>query len=134
MNLIFISMQLSEMHRTLIGLRLLADLLVLLSTHRVTKHLTRLNKLRQPLSCNLIIKIKFLRKYSYFSSASFWFWGVKIWCLKLSIQAQILKAAIQNKLKKVISKIWNSLENIREILLKLHYEFKLFQVCSLQSL
>ena len=64
-------MQLSEMHRTLIGLRLLADLLILLSTHRVTKHLTLLNKLRQPLSCNLIIKIKFLRKYSYFSSASF---------------------------------------------------------------
>ena len=43
-------MQLSEMHGTLIGLRLLADLLILLSTHRVTKHLTRLNKLRQTLS------------------------------------------------------------------------------------
>ena len=43
---------------------------------------------------NLILKIKFVGKYLYFSSASFWFWSVKIWYLKLSVQAQILQAVV----------------------------------------
>ena len=44
------------------------------------------------MSCNLILKIKIIGKYLHFSSASFWFLTVKIWYLKLSIQAQTLKA------------------------------------------
>ena len=65
--------------------------------------------------------------------ANFWFWSVKIWYLKLCIQAQTLKAAVQNYLRKVVSKSCNSLQNIHEILLKMYCEIKLFQVFSLQS-
>ena len=32
-----------------------------------------------------------LQKNFYFSLATFWFWSIKIWYLKLSIQAQILE-------------------------------------------
>ena len=39
--------------------RMLSDLMLLLKTIHVTKHLTCRNKLRQTLSCNLILKIKF---------------------------------------------------------------------------
>ena len=48
------------------------------------------------LSFNLILKIKVVERYFHFSSANFWFWSLKIWYLKLSIQAQTLAAAIQN--------------------------------------
>ena len=58
------------------------------------------NKLRQPISCNLIWKTKIVGKYLYYSSATFWFWSVKICYLKLSIEAQTLKAVIQNLFKK----------------------------------
>ena len=83
--------------------------------------------------CDLILRIKIVGKYFYFSSATFWFWSIKIWYLKLSIQAQTLKAVIHNFLGKVILKIWNPLQNIRGILLKMYYEIKLFQVYLLQS-
>ena len=45
------------------------------------------------MSFNLILKIKIVRKYFI---ATFWFWSIKIWYLNLSIQAQTLKAVIQN--------------------------------------
>ena len=45
-------------------------------------------------NCNLILKIKIVGKYLYFSLATFWFWGLKIWYLKLSIQTHRLKATI----------------------------------------
>ena len=74
-------------------LRLLSNLMILVSTHHVTNHLTCHNKLRQPMSCNLILKIKMVGKYS---SATFSFWSVIIWYLNLSVQAQTSKAVIQN--------------------------------------
>ena len=52
-------------------------------------------------SCNLILQIKIIGKHFYFSSATFWFWNVKIWYLKLSIQVQTLKTVIQNYFKKI---------------------------------
>ena len=72
-------------------------------------------------------------KMLLFLSAPFWFWSVKICYLKLSIQAQTLKAIIQNYFKKIAFKIWNSLQKIYGIFLKMCYEIKLFQVYSLQS-
>ena len=52
----------------------LFELVILVSTHHVTNHLTYHNKL----SCNLILKIKIVGIFFYFSSATFLFWGVKI--------------------------------------------------------
>ena len=72
--------------------RLLSELIILLSTQLVTKHLTCLDKLR----CNLISKIKLIGKYSYSSSTTFWFCYVKICYLKSSLQDQTLQAAILN--------------------------------------
>ena len=82
------------------NIRLLSDLLILLSTHHVTQHLSCCRKLRQLLSCNLILKIKFVGKYSYFSSATFCICNVKISYLKLPTQTQTLKAVVQNQSKK----------------------------------
>ena len=81
----------------------------------------------------MTLKIKIFVKYFYVLLANFWFWSVKICYLKLCIQAQTFKAAIQNYLRKVVSKSCNSLQNIHEILLKMYCEIKLFQVFSLQS-
>ena len=108
---------------------LLSKRMVLLSTHQVTKHLTCCSGL----SCNLILKIKIIREYFYFSSATFWFWSIKIWYLKLSIQVQALEAIIKNWFKKICLEIWNYLQNIHKILLKMYYKIKSFQVYSLQS-
>ena len=95
-------------------------------------------KLRQSMSCYLILKIKIFkkcfyflkikvaRKCFYFSTTTFWFWSVKLWYLKLSIQVQTLKAIII--LRKFVSKIWNLLQSICENLLKIYYEIKLFKV------
>ena len=66
-------------------------------THPVTKHLTCCNK---SLSFNLILQIKVVGNYFYFLSATFWFWSVKVWYLKLSIQTQTLEAIIQIYFKK----------------------------------
>ena len=71
---------------------LLSELII----HHMTKHLAYCNKLRWALSCNLILKIKIVRKYFYFSSKNFLILNFKIWYLKLSIQAQTLEAVIQN--------------------------------------
>ena len=46
---------------------LLSELII----HHMTKHLAYCNKLRWALSCNLILKIKIVRKYFYFSSKNF---------------------------------------------------------------
>ena len=62
-------------------------------------------------------------KNFYSSSATFWFWSVTIWYLKLSIQAQTLKNVL---------KIWNSLQNICGILLKMYFKIKLFKIYLLQ--
>ena len=107
---------------------LLSELMIFLSTHHMTDHLTCRKRWN---NCNLILKIKIFVKYFYVLLANFWFWSVKIWYLKLCIQAQ--KAAVQNYLRKVVSKSCNSLQNIHEILLKMYCEIKLFQVFSLQS-
>ena len=48
--------------------------MILVWNHHVTNHLTYHNKL----SCNLILKIKTVGIFFYFSSATFLFWGVKI--------------------------------------------------------
>ena len=68
------------------------------------------------LSCNLVSKIKFVGKYFYFSSATYWFWSVKILNLNLSIQAQKLGAVIQNWTNKTL-KTRISIKNVRGILM-----------------
>ena len=66
--------------------RFLMELMIRLSNHHLKKHLTPHIGLEQLMSCNLILKIKINGKYFYFLSATFWFWSVKIWYLKLCIQ------------------------------------------------
>ena len=66
--------------------RFLTELMIRLSNHHLRKHLTPHIGLEQLMSCNLILKIKINGKYFYFLSATFWFWCVKIWYLKLCIQ------------------------------------------------
>ena len=96
--------------------RVLSELMIPFSTHHVTNHLTRPNKLRQA----LILQIKIFGKYFCYSSAIFWFWSVKIWYLKLSIQGQTLEAAISNWLKESCFKdlefftedSWNFTKNV----------------------
>ena len=66
--------------------RFLTELMIRLSNHHLRKHLTAHIGLEQLMSCNLILKIKINGKYFYFLSATFWFWSVKIWYLKLCIQ------------------------------------------------
>ena len=66
--------------------RFLTELMIRLSNHHLRKHLTPHIGLEQLMSCNLILKIKINGKYFYFLSATFWFWSVKIWYLKLCIQ------------------------------------------------
>ena len=66
--------------------RFLTELMIRLSNHHLKKHLTPHFRLEQLMSCNLILKIKINGKYFYFLSATFWFWSVKIWYLKLCIQ------------------------------------------------
>ena len=66
--------------------RFLTELMIRLSNHHLKKHLTPHIGLEQLMSCNLILKIKINGKYFYFLSATFWFWSVKIWYLKLCIQ------------------------------------------------
>ena len=61
-----------------------------LNSHHVANHQTS----------NLILKIKVIKKYLFFSPAACWFWSVKISYLILSIQAPTLKAVIQNLFKK----------------------------------
>ena len=51
--------------------RLLSELIILLSIHHVTNHLICRNKLRWTINCNLILKIKIFEKIFYFSSAFF---------------------------------------------------------------
>ena len=46
----------------------------------------------------------------------------------LACQNLVLKLCIQASLRKVVSKIWNSLQNIQGILLKIWDEIKLFQI------
>ena len=50
----------------------------LLSAQHMIKHLTCCNKQTCNLSCDLILKIEFIRKLIHISSATFWFWIVKI--------------------------------------------------------
>ena len=66
--------------------RFLTELMIRLSNHHLRKHLTPHIGLEQLMSCNLILKIKINGEYFYFLSATFWFWSVKIWYLKLCIQ------------------------------------------------
>ena len=66
--------------------RFLTELMIRLSNHHLKTHLTPHIGLEQLMSCNLILKIKINGKYFYFLSATFWFWSVKIWYLKLCIQ------------------------------------------------
>ena len=51
-------------------IRLLSELMIMLLTHHVTKHMTCRNKLRYPMSCNLILLIEFVGRYFHFSSAT----------------------------------------------------------------
>ena len=70
--------------------RLLSEQLMLHSTYYKANHLTFCNML-------ILLEIKIIWKCLYFWSTTFWFWNFQeIWCLKLSIHAQTLKAVTQN--------------------------------------
>ena len=49
-----------------VGVRLLSELMILLSIHHLTNHLTCCNKLRWTVNCSLIIKIKIYEKIYIF--------------------------------------------------------------------
>ena len=73
--------------------RLLSELMILLSSHHVTNHLTRCNKF---MNCNLILKIKVFWKIFLFFTSCILFLLSQDLVFNLSIQAQPLKVVIQN--------------------------------------
>ena len=89
------------------SVRLLSELMILIIWQIIWHVPTNWACCNKPLSCNLILKIKIAGKYSYFSSGTFWFWSVKIWYLKLSIQAHTLEAVIQNHFQKHLEFVKN---------------------------
>ena len=76
--------------------KLLSELMILLSTQHMTNH-------RNHMNCNVIYL-----KYFYFASATFWFWSVKI-VLKVSYPFKLKHYRLLSRIsiRRVVSKIWN---------------------------